>query len=188
MLVVSYGIFHRRRRKIMALIPLKARTGIAALAFAAAMAPFAEAGPITIFYGENDLAFRLIVVGGPINADEGHGISDVLMPQKWAPVVGIMELNEVPATGPPDVPLPSRDSLTITASAQHIVGVPGHLGEGPNPLGVSNIVFEVFATAGNSQLVSEFQSISHPPTPDHEDTFRAFLNFTTNVAKTDILM
>jgi hypothetical protein len=31
MLVVSYGIFHRRRRKIMALIPLKARTGIAVL-------------------------------------------------------------------------------------------------------------------------------------------------------------
>jgi hypothetical protein len=31
MLVVSYGIFHKRRRKIMALIPLKARAGIAAL-------------------------------------------------------------------------------------------------------------------------------------------------------------
>jgi hypothetical protein len=33
---VSYGIFHKRRRKMMALIPLKARAGIAALAFAAA--------------------------------------------------------------------------------------------------------------------------------------------------------
>jgi hypothetical protein len=31
MLVASYRIFHRRRRKIMALIPSKARTGIAAL-------------------------------------------------------------------------------------------------------------------------------------------------------------
>jgi hypothetical protein len=40
MLVVSYGIFHKRRRKIMALIPSKARAGIAALPFAAAVAPF----------------------------------------------------------------------------------------------------------------------------------------------------
>jgi hypothetical protein len=38
MLVVSYGIFQKRRGKIMALIPSKARTGIAALAFAVAMA------------------------------------------------------------------------------------------------------------------------------------------------------
>jgi hypothetical protein len=30
MLVLSYRIFHERRRKIMALIPLKARAGIAA--------------------------------------------------------------------------------------------------------------------------------------------------------------
>jgi hypothetical protein len=35
MLVVSYGIFHKRREKTMALIPLKARPGIAALTFAA---------------------------------------------------------------------------------------------------------------------------------------------------------
>jgi hypothetical protein len=39
MLVASYRIFHKRRRKIMALIPSKARVGIAALTFAAAMAP-----------------------------------------------------------------------------------------------------------------------------------------------------
>jgi hypothetical protein len=31
----SYGIFHERLRKIMALTPLKARAGIAALTFAA---------------------------------------------------------------------------------------------------------------------------------------------------------
>jgi hypothetical protein len=30
MLVVSFGIFHKQRRKIMALIPSKARAGIAA--------------------------------------------------------------------------------------------------------------------------------------------------------------
>jgi hypothetical protein len=36
MLVASFGVFHRRRRKIMALIPSKARAGIAALTFAAA--------------------------------------------------------------------------------------------------------------------------------------------------------
>jgi hypothetical protein len=35
MLVESYGIFHKRRRKIMALIPLKARAGIAAFTFTA---------------------------------------------------------------------------------------------------------------------------------------------------------
>jgi hypothetical protein len=35
--VVSYGIFHKRRRKIMALISLKGCAGIAALTFAAAM-------------------------------------------------------------------------------------------------------------------------------------------------------
>jgi hypothetical protein len=39
MLVVSCGIFHKRRRKIMALIPLKPRAAIAALTFAAAVAP-----------------------------------------------------------------------------------------------------------------------------------------------------
>jgi hypothetical protein len=38
MLVVSCGIFHARRRKIMALISLKARTGIAALTIAVAVA------------------------------------------------------------------------------------------------------------------------------------------------------
>jgi hypothetical protein len=37
MLIVSYGIFHERRRKVVALIPSKARAGIAALTFAAAM-------------------------------------------------------------------------------------------------------------------------------------------------------
>jgi hypothetical protein len=45
MLVVSYSIFHRPRRKIMALIPSKARAGIAALIFAAAVAPFVLAIP-----------------------------------------------------------------------------------------------------------------------------------------------
>jgi hypothetical protein len=39
MLVVSYGIFHKRRRKIMGLIP-QIRAGIAALTFAAVVAPF----------------------------------------------------------------------------------------------------------------------------------------------------
>jgi hypothetical protein len=37
---MSRGIFHKGQRKIMALIPLKARTGIAALTFAAVVAPF----------------------------------------------------------------------------------------------------------------------------------------------------
>jgi hypothetical protein len=37
---VSRGIFHERRRKSVALNPLKARAGIAALTFAAAVAPF----------------------------------------------------------------------------------------------------------------------------------------------------
>jgi len=45
MLVVSYGIFHKRRRKIMALIPSKARAGIAAVTFAAAVMPFVLATP-----------------------------------------------------------------------------------------------------------------------------------------------
>jgi hypothetical protein len=39
---VSRSIFHRRRRKIMALIPLKIRAGIAALTFAAVVAPGGE--------------------------------------------------------------------------------------------------------------------------------------------------
>jgi hypothetical protein len=43
MLVVSCSIFHKRRRKVMALIPLKARSGIAALTFAAAVVPFVSA-------------------------------------------------------------------------------------------------------------------------------------------------
>lgn len=37
--------FHIRRRKIMTLNPLKARTGIAALTFAAAVVPFVLASP-----------------------------------------------------------------------------------------------------------------------------------------------
>jgi hypothetical protein len=45
MLTVSYCIFHKRRRKIMGLIPLKTRVGIAALTFAA-MAPFVLATPV----------------------------------------------------------------------------------------------------------------------------------------------
>jgi hypothetical protein len=36
-------IFHKRQRKVMALIPLKARSGIAALTFAAAVVPFVSA-------------------------------------------------------------------------------------------------------------------------------------------------
>jgi hypothetical protein len=50
MLVVSYGIFHRRRRKIMAFIPSKARNGIAvALAmFAFCAAPNATATPVEL--------------------------------------------------------------------------------------------------------------------------------------------
>jgi hypothetical protein len=43
MLIMSRGIFHKRRRKIMALIPLKAWTGIAALTLAAAVGPFVSA-------------------------------------------------------------------------------------------------------------------------------------------------
>jgi hypothetical protein len=38
MLVVSCGIFHKRRRKIVALTTLKARTGLAAAGFLAALA------------------------------------------------------------------------------------------------------------------------------------------------------
>jgi hypothetical protein len=38
MLVVSYGIFHKRRGKIMGLIP-QIRAGIAALTFAAVVTP-----------------------------------------------------------------------------------------------------------------------------------------------------
>ncbi len=43
MLVVSCGVFHMRRRKMMALIPSKTQAGIAALTFAAA--PFVLATP-----------------------------------------------------------------------------------------------------------------------------------------------
>jgi hypothetical protein len=42
MLVVSYRIFHKRRRKIMGLIP-QIRAGIAALTFAAVGTPFVSA-------------------------------------------------------------------------------------------------------------------------------------------------
>jgi hypothetical protein len=45
MLIVSYSIFHKRLRKIMALTPLKTRAGIAALTFAAAVAPFVLVTP-----------------------------------------------------------------------------------------------------------------------------------------------
>jgi hypothetical protein len=41
MLVVSYGIFHERPRKIMALTPSKARAGIAALTVAADVVRYA---------------------------------------------------------------------------------------------------------------------------------------------------
>jgi len=39
MLVVTYRIFHKRRRKIIALIPSKARAEVAALTFAAVAVP-----------------------------------------------------------------------------------------------------------------------------------------------------
>src|SRR5215831_793212 len=40
MLIMSRSIFHKRRRKTVVLIPLKPRTGIGALTFAAVVAPF----------------------------------------------------------------------------------------------------------------------------------------------------
>src|SRR5262245_9696013 len=47
--IVSYVIFHQRRRKIMALIPLKVRAGIAALTFVVLdLAPSAFAGDLVI--------------------------------------------------------------------------------------------------------------------------------------------
>jgi hypothetical protein len=57
MLVVSYSIFHKRRGKVMALIPSKVWTGIAALNFAAAVALFVSATPtkavpITIIFND----------------------------------------------------------------------------------------------------------------------------------------
>jgi hypothetical protein len=43
--LLRYGVFHKRGRKIIALIPLKARAGIAASTFAAAVALFVWAAP-----------------------------------------------------------------------------------------------------------------------------------------------
>jgi hypothetical protein len=50
MLVVSFGIFHKRRRKIMALISLKARAGIAALILAGGTFASAAASATTITF------------------------------------------------------------------------------------------------------------------------------------------
>jgi hypothetical protein len=47
---VSYGIFHKRRRKIMTLVHSKARAGIAALTFAGAMLASAAASATTITF------------------------------------------------------------------------------------------------------------------------------------------
>jgi hypothetical protein len=65
MLVLSYRIFHRRRRKIMALISSKTRAGIAALILVGGTlaSPAASADPIT-FSGLNRLPVGTYEEGG----------------------------------------------------------------------------------------------------------------------------
>src|SRR5262245_52731457 len=79
MLIVSYGIFHRRRRKVMTLIPLKARAGIAALTtFAAAVAPFVLATlTISVVAGQSSARANAITVKN--TTDAPHILSDLFV-------------------------------------------------------------------------------------------------------------
>jgi hypothetical protein len=77
MLVVNCGVFHKRRRKIVALIPPKAWTGIGALTFAAAVVAFLATPARAI----------TIVIDDGITPDVGNPVHVTIVPDQGNPQV-----------------------------------------------------------------------------------------------------
>jgi hypothetical protein len=123
-------IFHKRRKKIIVLIPLKVRGGIAALSFAAAAAPFVSATPaIAVTITVNGTSTGTIngapvafTTSGLLNTDTGnHSASETfaafppdLAPPAAAagPIIVIFSWKTAIATGP--LPPPKLDIFGVS--------------------------------------------------------------------------
>ena len=141
-------------------------------------APQVNAGPVVALYGENAFGFTLRISHGAIVGPGVDVHAFMVAPpfsQFWQVSVGIRGENRVLPGG--------VDSISIlVVAARHIAGVPGHVGEGPNPV---NLAFGlgVALPGGYAPGNNVFQSIPapnpHPPIEGHADQFRIVLTFNT---------
>ena len=129
----------------------------------------AKAGPILpgSGYGETADAFRILVMHDAVAADDVH----ILVPD--APNVGFWNFSIVirEVNGGAGVP----DSVQFIVFGQHLVGVPGHTGEGRNEgFRAFNIKISADAPGVNNFVAT----IDHPPIPGHIDQFGGSVIFT----------
>ena len=137
----------------------------------------AKAGPILLpgsGYGETAEAFRVVIMHGPVGANAVHIFAPALPGAMfWNFSVVIRETNG--AAGMPD-------SVQAILFGQHIVGVPGHPGEGPNGgFAAFNITITANAPGVNIPVVFPPAIIPHPPIDGHTDQFTVMGTFTVAI-------
>ena len=133
----------------------------------------AKAGPILIpgsGYGETVEAFQLVVLHGAVAANAVH----ILVPAAPGPVfwnfsVVIREVNGGAGVA---------DSVQLIVFGQHFVGVPGHIGEGPNGGFAAFNIRSLALVPGVNNFVIPLTTIPHPPIDGHTNEFGGSGSFT----------
>ena len=125
-----------------------------------------KAGPILpgSGYGETADAFRILVMHDAVAADAVHILVPALPgPAFWNFSIVIREVNGV--AGAPD-------AVQFIVFGQHLVGVPGHIGEGRNE-GFATFNIKITAAMPGVSPLTQLPPmiITHPPIPGHTDQF-----------------
>ena len=134
----------------------------------------AKAGPLLpgSGYGETAEAFRVLVLHGPVGADAVHILVPALPGAAfWNFSIVIREVNGGAGVA---------DSVQLIVFGQHIVGIPGHIGEGPNG-GFAAFNSNNFALLPGVNSIQLFSRIDHPPIAGHTDQFDGDLIFTVTM-------
>ena len=131
-----------------------------------------KAGPILpgSGFGENAEAFRVLVMHGAVDANIIHLVfPDAPGGAFWNFSIEIREANG--GAG-------GADFVQAIVFGQHIAGVPGHIGEGPNGGFAAFNIKTIGLAPGVNNIVIPLTTISHPPIDGHTDQFGGTVTFT----------
>ena len=121
-------------------------------------------------YGETEDAFRILVMHGAVPADDVHILAPAI------PNVGFWNFSIVirEVNGGAGIP----DSVQAILFGQHVVGVPGHIGEGRNEAFAAFNIRTIGLAPGINTFPIPLTTINHPPIDGHTDQFGGSLTFT----------